>query len=336
MKAVILYGPHEVGVGELPKPPVRENDVCVKVAYCGICGSDFHKFEGKKNTHPIRYPVALGHEISGIVAEVGAAVTEFRPGDRVTVDPNWSCGKCRYCKAGKPSFCENARGVVKGMAEFVVSPEENVYHLPDTLGLREAALTEPLSCCLHGVDLLDVKQGERVALVGFGAIGAMMLQLLRSAGAGEITVVEYREEKREQALELGAARFIPSEDAEAVEAYAKETPADKVIECVGRAAAQDTALRIAGKGATVVFFGVADSAEKLPVSFYDAFSKELTIKTSFVNPHTTARAVELLNSGLLRTDRIICAEIDMEQAAEEIRHPKFSRGGKVLVRVNEA
>ena len=103
MKAVILYGPHEVGVGELPKPPIRENDVCVKVAYCGICGSDFHKFEGKKNTHPIRYPVALGHEISGIVAEVGAAVTEFRPGDRVTVDPNWSCGKCRYCKAGKPS-----------------------------------------------------------------------------------------------------------------------------------------------------------------------------------------------------------------------------------------
>ena len=335
MKAVILYGPREVGVGELPKPPIRENDVCVRVAYCGICGSDFHKFEGKKNTHPVRYPVALGHEISGVVSEVGAAVTEFKPGDRVTVDPNWSCGKCRYCKVGKPSFCENARGVVKGMAEFVVSPEENVYHLPASLGLREAALTEPLSCCLHGMDLLDVRQGERVALIGFGAIGAMMLQLLRSAGAGEITVFEYREQRREQALELGAARFIQSSDEEAIARYAEETPADKVIECVGRSSAQETALRVAGKGATVVLFGVADAAEKTPVSFYDAFSKELTIKTSFVNPHTTARAVALLSSGLLRTDRIICAEINMEQAAEEIRNPVFSRGGKVLVRIGD-
>jgi len=152
MKAVVLYGPHQVDVGELPVPPLGEGDVQVRVAYCGLCGSDFHKVEGKKNTHPVRYPVALGHEISGVVAAVGENVRAFKVGDRVTVDPNWSCGKCRYCKAGKSSFCENGRGVVKGIAEFVVSPEENVYRLPDSLPLRAAALTEPVACCLRGMD----------------------------------------------------------------------------------------------------------------------------------------------------------------------------------------
>lgn len=334
MKAVVLYGPREVRVGELPALPLKAGEVRVKVAYCGICGSDFHKVAGKKNTHPVRYPVALGHEISGVIAEIGEGVTEFKVGDRVTVDPNWSCGKCRYCKAGKSSFCENGRGVVKGMAEYVVSPEENVYHLPDALPLRTAALAEPLACCLRGMDLLDVKQGESVALVGFGAIGTIIMQLLRNAGAGEIAVVEYNKERRELAYEMGANAFLHSEDTAAIAEYAATHVVDKVIECVGNPNAQKSALDIAGRGATVVMFGVADSAVSTPVSFYDAFSKELTIKTSYINPHTTGRAVSLLATGVIDVERIVSAEISMEEAAEEFLAPKLSRRGKVLVRID--
>lgn len=334
MKAVVLYGPHRVDIGELPLPELAAGEVRVQVAYCGLCGSDFHKVEGKKNTHPVRYPVALGHEISGVVAAVGADVREFRVGDRVTVDPNWSCGKCEYCKAGKPSFCKNGRGVVKGLAEYVTAPEENVYHLPAQLSLRAAALTEPLACCLHGMDLLDVRQGERVVLVGFGAIGAIMLQLLRNAGAGEIAVIEYQETRRELAMSLGADYFFSSRDASAIEDYTKDRIVDKVIECAGRCEAHETAFQVAGRGATVVLFGVADSAAKTSVSFYDAFSKELTIKTSYINPHTTARAVCMLASGRLNVEKIISAEISMEEAVQEFHTPQYSRGGKVLVRVN--
>ena len=148
MKAVVLYGPKNVNIGQLPMADLKAEEVRVKVAYCGICGSDFHKYAGKKNTHTIHYPVALGHEVSGVIAEVGVEVTEYKVGDRVTVDPNWSCGKCHYCKEGKPSFCEHARGVVKGMAEYVVSPVENVYPLPDSLPLRDAVLAEPLAFLL--------------------------------------------------------------------------------------------------------------------------------------------------------------------------------------------
>lgn len=334
MKAVVLYGPKNVAIGDMPIPEMQSTYVKVKVEYCGICGSDYHKVSGKKNTHPVRYPVPLGHEMSGIVCEVGCDVNHVKIGDRVTVDPNWSCGKCDACKAGKPSFCHAARGVVKGMAEFVVCPEENVYRLPDSLSLRDAALAEPLACCLRGMDLLDVKAGESVALVGFGAIGAIMLQLLKNSGAAEIAVIEYDATKEQSAKALGATAFIPSTDSAALKAYASEHNVDKVIECVGRASAQQTALDIAGYGATVVMFGVSDSAETMPISFYEAFTKELTIKTSFINPHTTARAVRMLASGLLKTDAIIYKELTMEEAAEEFMAPNLCRFGKLLVKIN--
>ena len=333
MKAVVLYGPGNVGLGELPVPETKENDVRIKVAFCGICGSDIHKFRGKKNTHPVRYPVALGHEISGTVEAVGSGVKSLKPGDRVTADPNWSCGKCRFCREGKPSFCDSARGVVKGMAEYVVCPEENVYRIPDGLSLRDAALAEPVSCCLHGADLLGLRQGEKAALVGFGAIGAIMLCLLKASGASEITVIETRGERRTLAFERGATRFINSGDREALERLSEANPPDRVIECVGVSPAQETALAIAGKGATVVMFGVSDSETKLPVSFYDAFTKELTIKTSFVNPHTTPRAIALLASGAIDAPKVICAEITPEQALDEIRNPALSKSGKVLVKI---
>jgi len=334
MKAVVLYGKEDVRVADFPEKPVGTGDVRIKVAYCGICGSDLHKFDGKKNTHPIHYPVPLGHEISGTVVEVGSAVTGFKPGDRVTADPNWSCGKCRWCQAGKPSFCENARGVVKGMAQYVVSPEENVYHLPDSLSLQAAALTEPVSCCLHGMDLLGLRQGETAAVVGFGAIGAIMMQLLLAAGAAAVYVVEADPNKRKEALHMGATDFICSRDEASVQHLADTVQVDRVMECVGLSAAQTVALKIAGKGATVVLFGVSDEADLLPLSSYEAFTKELIIKTSFVNPHTTARAISILSSGMLNTQQLIKKVLSMEEAPQELRERRYIRTGKVLVRVD--
>ena len=335
MKAVVLYGPGNVAVGDLPIKELGAGEVRVKVAYCGICGSDHHKVEGKKNTRKVTYPVALGHEISGTVEAVGEGVTEFKAGDRVTVDPNWGCGKCEFCKRGQRSYCQNSRGVVKGMAEYINAPVENVYALPDSLSLRDAALAEPVSCCLRGADLLGVRHGERVCLVGLGAIGAIMIQLIKSAGAGEIIVIEYDESKESLAKELGADVFICSKDEAKIEEYASTHNVDKVIECVGNTSAQLSALTVAGRGATVVMFGVADSAKTTPISLYDAFIKELTIKTSYVNPYTTERAIRVLSSGMLDTSKIIYRELTMEEAAEEFMSPKLSRFGKLLVKIDK-
>ena len=336
MKATVLFGPKDLRVTDFNEPPLLDNGVKVAVAYCGLCGTDFHKFLGKAGSRPVVYPVPLGHEISGVVVEVGKNVTEFKKGDRVTVDPNWSCGNCYYCKNGKRHLCSNSKGVVKGLAEYICPPKENVYLLPDSLSLKDGALTEPLSCCLHGVDLLDVKSGETVAVIGSGAIGALMVQILKSTGAGKIIVFDVNDKKRDIALDLGAYAFInPATDSveESVKNLGIEC-IDKVIECGGIPATASLALSVAGRGATVVLFGVSDSEAVLPIKWYDAFTKELVIKTSYINPNTTARAIAMLEHGVINASKAISAVIDMNDVEKEISTRALSSQGKVLVQVN--
>lgn len=336
MKAAVLYAPGDVRVTEeFPLPVVGEHGVEIAVAYCGICGTDFHKFAGRAGSRPVVYPVPLGHEVSGVVTAVGSGVVSFRPGDRVTVDPNWSCGQCWYCRNGKRHLCSASRGVVKGMVERICVPEENVYRLPDTLSLRGAALAEPLSCCMRGIDLLDVKLGQSVVIVGFGTIGQMMLQLLRHSAAGRIAVVEPVKEKRAQAMALGASVFIDPtcEDVKERLAQCGMESAEKVIECVGLSATAQLALDIADRGATVVLFGVSEADSVVPLRQYDAFWKELTIRTSYVNPGTMQRAIEVLASGAVDINSAVSRVIPLEQVPEEMATRRYSRAGKVLVKI---
>lgn len=333
MKAVVLYGKEDVRVGEFPLRQVGPGEVKIAVAYCGICGTDFHKTAGRAGSRPVRCPVPLGHEISGYVSELGDGVEGLRVGDAVTADPNHSCGRCDYCRMGKPSFCRHATGVVKGMAEYVVAPAENVYRLPDGMDMRLAALAEPLSCCLRGMDLLGLMPGETAALVGFGAIGALMLRLMQDAGAARVLVVEPNETRRALALKQGAAAAVSPTDTEALRRCAEEWHLSRVMECAGSSAAQQTALEIADRGATVVLFGVSAAEDRLSLSVYEAFLKELVIKTSYINPHTTQRAIDLLAEKPWSAEEIFSAELSMEEAAEELLHPAHSRRGKVLVKI---
>ena len=207
MRAAVYFGRHDVRITDFQEPPLTDTGVKVAVSYCGLCGTDLHKYDGLGGSRPVIPPVVLGHEASGIVVETGRDVRDFHIGDRVCVDPNWSCGHCTYCQAGMPHMCENSRGVVKGFAEYICPPQENVYPIPDTLSLKHAALTEPLSCCLHGMDLLDVHMGDHVLIVGMGAIGSMMVQLCRLAGAAQIVVIEPQSEKKELAEALALPCF---------------------------------------------------------------------------------------------------------------------------------
>ena len=231
-------------------------------------------------------------------------------------------------------MCENSRGVVKGMADYICPPQENVYKLPDDLSLRDAALTEPLSCCLHGMDLLDVKLGETVVVVGFGAIGGIMVQLCRLASAANIIVIECNEEKREKALALGATLFINPMTSDPVSAISEAGIAnvDKVIECVGLPETVTTALEVAGKCARVVLFGLGDPNKPVLFNYYAAMVKELDIRLSFLNPHTTERAIRLLSSGAVNVDAIISKVLTPEEMLCEFQNRFWSRQGKVLVK----
>lgn len=336
MKAAVYFGIHDVKVTDFKEPPLTRDCVKIAVHYCGLCGTDIHKFNGLDGSRPIIPPVVLGHEASGIIVELGEDVTNFKIGDRVTIDPNWSCGYCDYCKEGLTHMCENSRGVVKGFAEYICPPQENVYKLPDHLPLKYAALAEPLSCCLHGMDLLDVKLGDTVMIIGFGSIGSMMVQLAHLASAANIIVVEPIKEKRALAMALGATMFF--DPAENVAAILKEHGiynVNKVMECVGLKTTIESAFIYAGKCADIVLFGLGDPDEPATFHQYAAFQKELTIHTSFVNPKTTARAVRLLNSKAINCDAIISKEMELEEIVEELHTQHYFRQGKVIVRIRE-
>ncbi len=336
MKALVLYGKGDVRIAtDFPEPPLGPDSVKIAVSYCGLCGTDLHKYEGQSGSHPVSYPVPLGHEASGIVTEVGENVRDFKPGDRVTANPNWYCKSCYFCKNGQNHLCLHGKGVVKGFAEYICPPQENVHKLPDTLSLKYAALAEPLSCCIHGMDLLDMSMGQTVAIIGFGSIGAIFVQLCKLAGASQIIVVETQESKRELAMSLGATLFLnPVSMDVSREIEAAGIPnVDRVIECVGLSATMESALEIAGRGAVVVLFGLGAPGSSFAFRQYDAFQKELVVKTSYINPDCTERAVALLGSGALQLEPLISRVLTLEEMAEELVTREHFKRGKVLAEI---
>ena len=328
MRAGYYTGDRTYEVREIPDREPIDDEVKIRVAWCGLCGTDIHKFQGKNGASVVIPPIILGHECSGTVVAVGPDSKYFKVGDRVACDPSWGCGKCSYCQQGLPNFCLERHGVAKGFADYVYPPEKNVYHISDSLDLETAAFAEPLSCAIHGLDLIKIKSGKTVVMYGMGAIGSLMLQLIRYTGAAQIIVVEREEEKRKLALELGAT--IAVNDAE-IEKVSRDINIDYVVECIGLKSTMEQAIRIAGKNSKVLLFGLGDPDQPISFNQFEAYTKELSIYTSFLNPLSTERAVHLLESGLIDTKKIISAEISLEEMGKELETLEFARKGKVMV-----
>lgn len=334
MKALVYLGLEHVEVQDFNEPPFGDNTVKIKVHYCGLCGTDIHKYHGKGGSRPVIPPIPLGHEISGEVVEIGSNVKSFKIGDRVVVDPNWSCGKCYYCRNGMKHMCSHSKGVVKGFAEYVCPPEENVYHIPDKLSLKHASLAEPLSCCIHGIDQANIHYGDSVLIIGLGAIGLMMIELAKKEGATNIIAVEPIKEKKGLAFSLGATHFIsPSQDIKSFLSNHHIKNIDCVLECVGLSDTIESAFELAGKCATVVLFGVGNPLTPAKFNQFDAFQKELTIKTSFINPGCMQRAIDCLEAGFIHCDEIISKVTSLEGIKKELEHPFYSKSGKVLAKI---
>ncbi|MCB6202532.1 zinc-dependent alcohol dehydrogenase family protein [Extibacter muris] len=340
MKAAVYYGKQDLRVEEVPEKELKDNEVMIKVKYCGVCGTDIHIFNGDGGSFAVTPPLIPGHEFSGVVAKVGAGVTSVKAGDRVSGDPNDMCGECYYCKNAMQHFCTNNIGlgttVDGGFAEYVVIREKQVYKFSDELSFMEAAMAEPISCCLHGIDLCNIKSGDTVLVMGGGPIGMIMMQLAKNAGASKVILSEPVEEKRELAVKLGATKTInPIE--EAVQAVLADYCAnvDVVIECVGNIHTQEDAIKFAGKGATVMYFGLAAPDESLPLKPDDIFKKELKVTSSFINPYTFERAIQVLESKAIDLESLITNIVPLDDIADVFTKPEYRRTGKVMIQVSE-
>jgi L-iditol 2-dehydrogenase len=318
-----FVAPYQIVVEEVPTPLPGPGEALVKVAACGICGTDLKINEG----HYLgRLPVTPGHEFTGTVEALGERVTGLAEGDRVAINPNLPCRRCAFCRRGAVHLClaSQAVGVTRagGFAEYCAVPAELLVPVPEALPLRLAAMMEPVSCCLHGIDLAGIRPGDDVILLGGGSIGLILLQLARCAGAAFAAIVEPRPEKRKLALELGADVAVPPDEAGPVAAALPGGGAQVVIECVGAAEVVNQALQLVRSGGTLLVFGVSPPEATVPLAPYVVFHKELTIRGCYTNPFTDARSLALLGARRVLVEPLIShtfAIRDVAQGIEAVR-----------------
>lgn len=339
MKAAVFYGKGDIRLEERPVREPGGDEVLIRVRACGICGTDIHIFSGAEGAAKTTPPTILGHEFCGEVVKTGALVRSVKPGDRVSVDPNDMCGKCYYCRSGKAHFCENMIGIGTtvdgGFAEFCTVREKQVYRLGSAIPFEEAAMAEPVSCCLHGMDLAGVKTGDTVVIFGGGTIGLIMLQLASLSGAAKRVVVEPVAAKRALAEKLGADLTLdpaasPVETALAAHGVG---PVDVAVECVGLKSTMAQAIACTGRGGTAMLFGLTGTQDEISLRPFDLFKREVTVKASFINPYTQKRAIALLESGRLNVRDLITDRIGLDALGPLLAGGGYRGRGKIIVRL---
>lgn len=338
MRAVVFHEANNLSVGECPIPQIAAHEVLVKVHACGICGTDIHILHGE---HIVKFPVIPGHEFSGEIVEAGGEVTNVRVGDRVTVDPNIVDHTCLFCRRGEIQLCENLTAVGVnydgGFAQYCKVPSVQAVPIPSEVSLDEAAMAEPLACCIHGIDRAGIVPGSTVVVLGAGTVGLMLLQLAKISGAGRIIVSEPDDRNRELAARFGAEVLLdPMQDDVAAEVEkVTRVGADVVIESAGRLETAQLAIKLARRGGTVLQFGVVSPDMVATISPYDLFYKELTIRGSFVNPFTHARAVELLALKQVDVIPLVTHRFPLDDAAKALETAQSKDAVKVFLTPNE-
>src|SRR5215831_2780457 len=309
MEQAVFKKPGVLDVETQSAPTPGPHEVLIRVAACGVCGSDRAIFTGN---HPAAAPNVLGHEFSGTVSECGSLVTDLEPGVRVTVDPNVVCGQCSYCRRGFVNHCQRlkALGVTLpgGYAEYCVVPESNAYKIRDSTSFAAAAMVEPLACCVRGIERADVQLGDVFVVLGAGPIGLLLVQLARLRGAAHVISIDPISSRRELAHALGADSVADADSAvvrEVVRSATEGLGADVVIESSGQTVSAQLAVELVRTGGAVIWFGVCPPDDHLQVSPYHVNDRELTIRGSNINPFTHQVALTLIERGRVRVDELI-------------------------------
>ena len=295
MTCAVWRGVDDLRVEQQPVVELRGREVLVQIAACGLCGTDLHLLDGSIPLY--KPPRVLGHEMAGTVVAAGPDVRSVRVGARVAIDPNLPCGACFFCREARPYMCLDRTPVIGGFGEYLTAPEQTVYSLPPDLPLEHGALAEPLSCCLHALELGRPRAGGTVAVIGAGTIGLLLLQLVRRAGAALVAVSEPDAERRELARRLGADLAIDPSAEDPRERLLDATGGigvDVAFEAVGAAQTARAAIALPRRGGTAVLVGVAPADAEIVVRPYELVERELTVQASFIRTYEFRRAVALL------------------------------------------
>lgn len=332
MKALVLTGIKQFEIQELDTPEIQPNEVLINTAYAGVCGTDHDLYAGRPGSAPAVPPIILGHENSGVVAAIGSEVTNVKVGDRVAVDPNIYCGQCEYCLTQRPELCDHlsAVGVTRngGLAERFTAPATVVYKLPDNVSLRDAAAIEPVSCAVHGLDLLKLRPYQKALVIGDGFMGQIFAQLLQAYGVHQVDLAGIFDEK----LQRNKEQFGVTETYNTTREQIPADSYDVIVEAVGLPTTQAQAVAAAKKGAQVLMFGVGPQEAHFEMNTYDIYKKQLTIRGSFINPLTFRDAISLVSSGKMNIGGLISHELELEQV-QDFLDGKIAAASKAVVKI---
>ncbi len=324
MKALLLSEYKKLDLTDMPIPVIGPEDVLIQVKACGICGSDIHGYDG--STGRRIPPLVMGHEASGVIAEVGKEVKGWAIGDRVTFDSTVSCGNCYFCHRGEINLCENRQvlGVScnefrrhGAFAEYVSVPQNILYSLPETFPFHYAAMIEAVSIAVHAVNLTPMPLGSSALVVGSGMIGLLVVQTLRLAGCGLIIAVDLEDSKLDLAKSLGADVGLNPKNTDVVQAVQDLTGgrgADVAIEVVGAGKTIDTAIHSVKKGGSVTLVGNITPRVEIPLQV--VVSRQIRLQGSAASSGEFPQCIDLLARGAIKVDPIISALAPLEQGAD--------------------
>jgi L-iditol 2-dehydrogenase len=345
MKVAYFTALRRLELRDDPEPRLeRPGDVLLRIEKVGVCGSDVHYYtEGRIGNQLVRYPATVGHECSATVLEAGSAVTSLRPGQRVAVDPAYSCGACDQCRAGRPNTCRKLSfmacpGEAPGaLCEFMTIPAANCVPIPDTVSLDEAVLAEPLSIGLYASRLAQQTANAKVAILGSGPIGLCVLLSARAAGPCTSYVTDLIDARLETARQCGAdwTGNPQREDVVAAISQAEPLGLDTVFECSGAQECLDQAVQLLKPGGELVIVGIP-SVPRISLDPHEMRRRELTVKNVRRQNDCVAPAVRLVAEGRIDVGPLVTHHFPLEATRDAFELVAGYRDGVIKAIIDVA
>jgi 2-desacetyl-2-hydroxyethyl bacteriochlorophyllide A dehydrogenase len=317
MRAAVLRGPRDLRIEDRPASAPDAGEVSVRVTLAGLCGTDYRIWTGDR---PVVYPRVMGHELIGVVEAVGPGVARVRSGDRVSIEPNYSCGACPLCREGNRNLCLSriAVGIDAdgGFAHTLTVPSRCCWRVPAGAPDEDLLLTEPLAVVVRAVDRGAPELGETAAVVGLGTLGLLALQVLRARGA-RVLALGRSGRRFDLAATLGAAATHAIGDGDlsaAARAFSGREGVDLVVETAGTAAAVPHALDLVRPGGRVVLTGLPHEPSTVP--FFGVVRREVTILGSMIYQDEFPEAMRLLAAGQVQTRPLVTHRFGLDALAE--------------------
>jgi len=345
VKAAILHGKENIQIEDVTPPALKSGEVRVLIGAALTCGTDLKVFKRGYHAKMIVPPAVFGHELAGVISELGDGSLEsgWKIGDRVVPANSAPCGNCFHCGAGQENICDDLQFLNGAYAESIVVParlvQKNLLRLKPETDFADAALTEPLACVVQGVDDAKLRVGQHVLVVGAGPIGLMFTALAKSLGC-EVTVAGRRAVRLEAAQRLGANQTIDIGDGSNLPAKvraATKTHFDVVVEAVGRPETWEASVHLVRKGGTINFFGGCPSGTTVTLDTTFIHYSDLTLLASFHHtPRAIRRALEFIEAGVIHAGDFVDGECPLTNLPELFKSMAAGNHAiKTLIKVHQ-